>query len=80
MLQTTAAQKKIKNEGIYMVNELCELAASGVNAKQIGIFGALLIILGVIFFVLSKKRKLNVKWLMPVALLIFTMEHHFNNW
>jgi len=73
MLQTTAAQKKIKNEGIYMVNELCELAASGVNAKQIGIFGALLIILGVIFFVLSKKRKLNVKWLMPVALLIFTI-------
>lgn len=56
-----------------MVNELCELAASGVNAKQIGIFGALLIILGVIFFVLSKKRKLNVKWLMPVALLIFTI-------
>lgn len=56
-----------------MVNELCELAASGVNATQIGIVGVVLIVLGILCFVLNKKRVLRARWLLPVLLFLFTI-------
>ena len=55
-----------------MVNELCELAASGVNSRQIAIFGIVTLILSVALFTFRKKLGLKTKWLMPVAFAIFT--------
>ncbi len=56
-----------------MVNELCQLAASGINARQLAIFGTAMFMLGTALFLLHKKYSVNVTWLLPVALLVFTV-------
>jgi hypothetical protein len=56
-----------------MVNELCELASSGISTKSVILAGAALVLFGVIGYILHRKNKLNAKWLMPVIVLLFTV-------
>lgn len=56
-----------------MVNELCELASSGLDEKQIATFGVVLIIIGAILFIASKNGWIRAKLLFPIFLLLFTI-------
>jgi hypothetical protein len=62
-----------------MVNELCQLAASGISARSVILISITLVLCGIIGYVLHKRNKLNVKWLMPVVLLLFTLFSPISN-
>ena len=56
-----------------MVNELCQLASSGVSIKSIIFIGIILILLGAVSYLMYKSGRLKTKWILPIMLLAFTV-------
>jgi hypothetical protein len=56
-----------------MVNELCQLASSGVSIKSIIFIGIILILLGAVSYLMYKSGRLKTKWILPIMLLAFTI-------
>jgi hypothetical protein len=56
-----------------MVNELCELAASGISTRTVILIGIALALCGAVGYTLHKKNKLNTKWLLPVLVLLLSI-------
>ncbi len=56
-----------------MVNELCQLAASGISTTYIAALSAMLLGSGIALFVFRKKLGLHARWLLPVLVLVFSL-------